>query len=94
MGVIKSCHDKRTSRFLAGQRVKEFSGFADQARRRLAILAAATRLEDLTALRSNRLEVLKGDRAGQLSIRINDQWRICFRWGKEGAERVEICDYH
>ncbi len=92
--MIKSCHDKRTSRFFAGQHVKEFGGFADQARRRLAILAAAARLEDLAGLRSNRLEALKGDRAGQYSIRINDQWRICFRWGKEGAERVEICDYH
>jgi len=92
--VIKGCRDKRTSRFLAGQRVKEFSGFADQARRRLAILAAATRIEDLAGLPSNRLEALKGDRAGQYSIRINDQWRICFHWGKEGAEHVEICDYH
>jgi proteic killer suppression protein len=92
--VIKSCHDKRTSRFLAGRRVKEFEGVADQARRRLAILAAATRLEDLAGLRSNRLEALRGDRDGQHSIRINDQWRICFRWGKEGAEHVEICDYH
>lgn len=92
--MIKSCHDKRTQRFLAGQRIKEFAGFADQARRRLAILAAATRLEDLAGLPSNRLETLKGDRAGQYSIRINDQWRICFRWDKEGAERVEICDYH
>ena len=92
--MIESCHDRRTLRFLSGQRVKEFSSFADQARRRMAILAAATRLEDLAGLRSNRLEVLKGDRAGQHSIRINDQWRICFRWGNEGAERVEICDYH
>ena len=78
--MIKSCQDKRTLRFLAGQRVKEFEGFADQARRRLAILSAATRLEDLAALRSNRLEALKGDRAGQYSIRINDQYRICFVW--------------
>jgi toxin HigB-1 len=92
--VIKSCQDKRTARFLAGQRIKEFDGFSDQARRRLAILAAATRLEDLAGLPSNRLETLKGDRAGQYSIRINDQWRICFRWEKDGAERVEICDYH
>jgi proteic killer suppression protein len=92
--VIKSCRDKRTSRFLAGRRVKEFAGFADQARRRLAILAAAMRLEDLAGLRSNCLESLKGDRAGQYSVRINDQWRICFRWGKEGVEDVEICDYH
>jgi proteic killer suppression protein len=92
--VIKSCHDRRTARFLAGQRVREFDGFVDQARRRLAILAAATRLEDLAGLPSNRLEALRGDRAGQYSIRINQQWRICFRWGSEGAERVEICDYH
>ena len=92
--MIRGCHDKRTLRFLAGQRVKEFAAFADQARRRMAILAAATRLEDLAGLRSNRLEALKGDRAGQYSIRINAQWRICFRWGNEGAERVEICDYH
>ncbi|MDE1931480.1 MAG: type II toxin-antitoxin system RelE/ParE family toxin [Alphaproteobacteria bacterium] len=92
--MIKSCRDKRTSRFLAGQRVKEFSGFADQARRRLAVLAAATRIEDLAGLPSNRLEMLKGDRTGQYSIRINDQWRICFHWEKNGAERVEICDYH
>jgi proteic killer suppression protein len=92
--VIKSCQDRRTLRFLNGHRVKEFSGFADQARRRMAILAAATRLEDLAGLRSNRLETLKGERAGQYSIRINDQWRICFRWGHEGAEGVEICNYH
>ncbi len=92
--MIASCHDKRTARFLKGQRVKEFSAIADQARRRLAILAAATRLEDLAGLPSNRLEALRGDRTGQCSIRINDQWRICFRWAKEGAERVEICDYH
>lgn len=92
--MIKSCRDKRTSRFLAGRRVKEFGGFAHQARRRLAILTAATRLEDLAGLPSNHLEALKGDRAGQHSIRINDQWRICFHWGKDGAEHVEICDYH
>ena len=92
--MIKTCHDKRTARFLSGTRVKEFAGFADQARRRLAVLAAATRLEDLSGLPSNRLEALKGDRAGQYSIRINEQWRICFRWGNDGAERVEICDYH
>jgi toxin HigB-1 len=92
--VIKSCRDKRTARFLAGQRVKEFAGFADQATRRLTILQAATRLEDLAGLPSNRLEALKGDRAGQYSIRINDQWRICFRWERDGAESVKICDYH
>jgi toxin HigB-1 len=93
-GVIKSCADKRTERFLAGKRVKDFDGFSDQARRRLAVLASATRLEDLAGLPSNRLETLGGDRAGQYSIRINLQWRICFRWDGEGAVDVEIVDYH
>jgi proteic killer suppression protein len=92
--MIKSCADKRTERFIAGQRVKEFDGFADQARRRLAVLSSATRLEDLAALPSNRLEMLSGDRAGFYSIRINLQWRICFRWDGEGATNVEIVDYH
>jgi proteic killer suppression protein len=92
--VIKSCSDKRTERFIAGNRVKDFEGFADQARRRLAVLAAATRIEDLAGLPSNKLEMLSGDRAGQHSIRINMQWRICFRWDGEGATDVEIVDYH
>jgi proteic killer suppression protein len=92
--MIKSCADKRTERFIAGDRVKEFEAFADQARRRLAILTAATRVEDLAGLPSNRLETLTGDRAGQMSIRINMQWRICFRWDGEGPTDVEIVDYH
>ena len=79
---------------LAGQRVKEFAGFAVEARRRLAILAAATRREDLAGFRSSRLETLKGNRAGQFGIRIDARWRISFRWDKEGAERVEIGDCH
>jgi len=74
--------------------VKEFESFADQARRRVAILTAATRIEDLAGLPSNRLEMLSGDRAGQFSIRINMQWRICFRWDGEGPTDVEIVDYH
>src|SRR5260370_27988155 len=61
--VIKSCSDKRTERFIAGDRVKDFEGFADQARRRLAVLAAATRIEDLAGLPSNKLEMSSGDRA-------------------------------
>jgi len=75
---------------------RAFSGFAQQASKRLAILDAATGLDDLRALRSNRLEALKGDRAGQFSIRINDQWRICFCWpsGALGPDEVEIVDYH
>lgn len=64
------------------------------AKRRLIVLEAATSLEDLRANPGNRLEALKGDRKGQHSIRINDQYRICFRWDETGAEDVEIVDYH
>jgi toxin HigB-1 len=75
---------------------KEFSGFARQAEVRLDRLEAAGSLKDLAALRGNRLEALQGDRQGQYSIRINDQWRICFEWPKEspGPINVEITDYH
>lgn len=62
--------------------------------RKLHMLDAATELEDLRVPPGNRLEALKGDRAGQHSIRVNDQWRICFRWTDAGAEDVEIVDYH
>ena len=82
------------ARFFAGERVREFQGFVDQATRRLAVLDSATSLQDLAALRSNRLESLSGDRAGQCSIRINRQWRICFRWEDDGPYDVEIVDYH
>lgn len=94
--MIVSYRDKRTERFAAGQHVKEFSGFARQAETRLDRLDAATSLADLSALPGNRLEALKGDRAGQFSIRINDQWRICFSWpeGSLGPTDVEIVDYH
>ncbi len=92
--MIKSCADKRTERFIAGDRVKEFGSFANQARRRIAILTAATRIEDLAGLPSKSFEMLSGDRAGQYSIRINMQWRICFRWDGEGPTDVEIVDYH
>ena len=64
------------------------------ARRKLEALDAAERLEDLRVPPANRLEALKGDRKGQHSIRINDQWRVCFRWTKAGVEDVEIVDYH
>jgi toxin HigB-1 len=75
---------------------KEFSGFAKQAEIRLDRLEAATSLNDLAAIRGNRSEALKGDRAGQYSIRVNDQWRICFEWPEEspGPINVEIVDYH
>jgi proteic killer suppression protein len=73
-----------------------FSGFEPQGWKRLEILDAAPNLATLNALPSNRLEALKGDRAGQFSIRINQQWRICFEWpaGAPGPSRVEITDHH
>jgi proteic killer suppression protein len=94
--MIVSLRDRRTERFAAGRHVREFSGFARQAEIRLDRLDAATTLADLAALPGNRLEALEGDRAGQLSIRINDQWRICFAWpnGSPGPIDVEIVDYH
>jgi proteic killer suppression protein len=94
--MILSYRDKRTARFAGGEIVRAFSGFARAASKRLEILDAATGLDDLRRLRSNRLEAMKGDRAGQFSIRINDQWRICFRWpsGARGPQDVEIVDYH
>jgi proteic killer suppression protein len=94
--MILGYKDKRTESFAAGRPVHEFHGFARQAYRRLEILGGATTLEDLAALRSNRLERLKGDRAGQYSIRINMQWHICFLWpsGALGPSQVEIVDYH
>jgi toxin HigB-1 len=94
--MIVSFRDRRTERFAAGRHVREFSGFARQAEIRLDRLDAATSLADLAALPGNRLEALKADRAGQHSIRINDQWRICFGWpdGSPGPIDVEIVDYH
>lgn len=94
--MILSYRDKRTAAFAEGDFVRDFSAFAKQAAKRLEILDAATSLHDLRAMRSNRLEALKGDRAGQYSIRGNEKWRICFRWqhGANGPEQVEIVDYH
>jgi toxin HigB-1 len=92
--MIKSFRDKRTEALYNGKRVKEFQAFADQAERRLQILDVAKNLDDLRGLRSNRVEALKGDRAGQYSIRVNDQWRMCFEWKDGDAWNVEIVDYH
>jgi proteic killer suppression protein len=94
--MIVSYRDRKTARFAAGEHLKEFSGFARQAEMRLDRLDAAASLRDLAAISGNRLEALKGDRAGQYSIRINDQWRICFEWptGSPGPINVEITDYH
>jgi proteic killer suppression protein len=94
--MIVSYRDRKTQRFADGIHVKEFSSFARQAESRLERLDAATSLKDLAALPGNRLEALKGNRQGQYSIRINDQWRICFEWpkGASGPINVEIVDYH
>ena len=94
--MIVSFRDKRTERFAVGNHVKYFSGFARQAEARLDRLEAARNLNDLAAFRGNRLETLHGDRKGQFSIRINDQWRICFEWpkGSPGPTNVEVVDYH
>ena len=88
--------DKRTAQFAAGVRVKAFQAFERQAFKRLEILTAAATKESQRALRSNRFETLKGDRAGQFSIRINDQWRVCFEWPDWSPEplNIEIVDYH
>jgi proteic killer suppression protein len=74
--------------------VKEFSGFRKAAERKLTMLDSASDLKDLLAPPGNRLERLKGDRAGQHSIRINEQWRICFVWRADGPYEVEIADSH
>jgi proteic killer suppression protein len=92
--MIKSAADKRTARFLLGQSVKEFRAFERQAQRRMALLNEASCLEDLMRLPSNRFEALHGNRKGQYSIRINGQWRICFRFEEGEAHDVEIVDYH
>jgi len=77
-----------------GKRVPRFQSIARQAERRLQILDSAVCIEDLMNLPSNYFKSLGGDRAGQQSIRINQQWRICFEWSEDGPYRVEIVDYH
>lgn len=96
LSMILSYRDRKTEAFARGEFVKAFSGFEAQAERRLAILNAAPTLESLRAFPGNRLEPLRGDRNGQYSIRINQQWRICFEWpaGQTGPSNVEIVDYH
>ena len=94
--MIVSYRDKRTRDFAAEKRVKAFSGFERSARLKVDRLDAATSLRDLAALPGNRFEVLVADRKGQYSIRVNDQWRICFEWPDRtpGPSNVEIVDYH
>ena len=83
-----------TRRFFETGRSKRFSPIANVAARKLAMLDAAQTLEFLRSPPGNRLEALRGDRKGQHSIRINDQFRICFRWADDGPTDVEIVDYH
>jgi proteic killer suppression protein len=94
--MVVSYRDKRTRDFAAGKRVKALSGIERPARLKLDRLESAATLKDLAALPGNRFEALAGDRKGQYSIRINDQWRICFDWSDRspGPVNVEIVDYH
>jgi proteic killer suppression protein len=92
--VIRTFKCADTQAISKGERVKRFSNIAAVARRKLRRLEIAGRLDDLRVPPRNRLELLKGDRAGQYSIRINDQFGVCFRWTDRGAEDVEIVDYH
>ena len=92
--MIQSFKDERAGKLMGGLRVVELVNIEEQARTRLIRLDSATSLEDLRALRGNRLEALSGSRKGQFSIRINDQYRICFNWEAKGPTDVEITDYH
>lgn len=92
--MIVSYKDKATERLASGVRVNEFIAFERVALRKLRQLQIAACLDDLRIPPGNRLEVLKGDRAGQYSIRVNDRYRICFRWTEAGPADVEITDYH
>lgn len=93
--MIVSFACKKTQRlFVDGEAAKEWRAFQGVAFRKLDIIDAAVTLKDLLAPPGNRLEALKGDRNGQHSIRINDQWRVCFVWTAEGPSQVEIIDNH
>jgi toxin HigB-1 len=92
--MIVSFKDGDTEQLARGQRVARFVNIEAVARRKLRQLEIAGRLDDLRVPPGNRLEPLRGDRAGQHSIRINHQYRVCFRWTAGGAEDVEIVDYH
>jgi proteic killer suppression protein len=93
--MIRSFRDSLTRRVFERQRVARLGPEVQrQAHRKLLVLDAADALEDLRSPPGNRLERLRHDRAGQHSIRINDQWRVCFVWRSDGAHDVEICDYH
>lgn len=93
--MIRSFRDKRTETIYQGRRARGLAvDIQQRARRKLRMIDAATVIDDLRIPPSNRLEKLKGDRRGQHSIRINDQWRICFVWNDNSVSDVEIVDYH
>ena len=92
--MIRSFKCKDTKALSEGRNVRRFVSIAKVARRKLRQLEIAARLADLRVPPGNRLEALRGGRSGQYSIRINDQWRVCFRWTDAGANDVEIVDYH
>ncbi len=92
--MIKSFRCKETQKLFETGRTKSFGSISKVATRKLALLEAAATLDFLRSPPGNRLETLERDRLGQHSIRINDQWRVCFRWTAAGAEDVEIVDYH
>ena len=91
--MIRSFADRDTERLFNDEWVRRFQSIERPARRKLMLLDAANTLSDLKSPPGNRLEALVGDRKGQHSIRVNDQWRICFRWD-DGAHDVAIVDYH
>ncbi|SHG98664.1 proteic killer suppression protein [Hydrocarboniphaga daqingensis] len=92
--MIKSFRCSDTEKLFGGKRVRRLVNVEVVAMRKLAMLNAATRLDDLRIPPANRLDALKGNRKGQHSIRINDQWRVCFVWTDTGPDAVEIVDYH
>ena len=92
--MIRSFRCKDTERLFQRESVRRFKAIEGVARRKLEMIDAAQNLQDLKVPPGNRLEALKGDRKGQHSIRINDQWRVCFVWTDGAAEHVEIVDYH
>ena len=92
--MIRSFRCKETQQLFERQKSRRFGNIQNVARRKLRMLDDAGLLEDMAAVPGNRFESLGGDRKGQYSIRINDQWRICFSWRNGAAEDVEIVDYH
>jgi len=93
--MIRSFRDKQTAAIFEGYRVRALSSVVQEiARRKLKAIDAVATVDELRIPPGNRLETLKGSRKGQYSIRINDQWRICFRWNAKDAHDVEIVDYH